>query len=82
MENILTKSARSDSFESIPEADFLIQIVSDELDKLAAEELVSDYKKKEMIKELLPEPLLMEDKSRFVLFPIKNTDVSAVMLIC
>ena len=38
--------------------------------------LVSEFKIKEANGELLPEPLLVEDKSRFVLFPIKHTDVS------
>ena len=38
--------------------------------------LVSEFKIKEANGELLPEPLLVEDKSRFVLFPIQHTDVS------
>ena len=42
--------------------------------------LVSEFKIKEANGELLPEPLLVEDKSRFVLFPIKHTDVSACLL--
>ncbi len=38
--------------------------------------IISDFKRKEMNGELVPEPLLIEDKSRFVLFPIKHNDVS------
>ncbi len=34
------------------------------------------FKKLELEGKLLPEPLLTADKSRFVLFPIKHTDVS------
>jgi hypothetical protein len=36
---------------------------------------VSEFKLKELNGELLPEPLLTTDKTRFVLFPIKQTDV-------
>ena len=35
----------------------------------------SEFKVKEMLGELLPEPLLVEDKTRFVLFPIKQPDI-------
>lgn len=76
MEQNLSKNHRSDSFESIPDADFLIQLINNDLSELHEEELVSEYKRKELNEELQPEPLLTEDKSRFVLFPIKHTDVS------
>lgn len=35
----------------------------------------SDFKLKELNGELLPEPLLATDRTRFVLFPIKHNDV-------
>ena len=35
----------------------------------------SAFRIKEMHGELLPEPLLIKDKRRFVLFPIKHTDI-------
>lgn len=63
---------RSDSFDSIPELDFIKDMMKDEL---AANDQVSEYRRRELNGELLPEPLLAEDKSRFVLFPIKHTDV-------
>ena len=42
----------------------------------------SDFKQREMRGELAPEPLLTEDKTRFVLFPIKHHDVSLVNQTC
>jgi FixJ family two-component response regulator len=38
--------------------------------------VISELKMKENSGLLLPEPLLMEDKTRFVLFPIRHADVS------
>jgi hypothetical protein len=43
--------------------------------------VVRDFKQKEANKELLPEPLLIEDKARFVLFPIKHNDVRALFFV-
>ena len=40
----------------------------------------TEFKQREMRGELQPEPLLTEDKTRFVLFPIKYHDVSALTL--
>ena len=68
-------TSRSPSFESIPEVDFIKQMVDDEINDIN-KILVSDFKKLELEGKLLPEPLLTADKSRFVLFPIKHTDVS------
>ena len=68
-------TSRSASFESIPEVDFIKQMVDDEINDIN-KILVSDFKKLELEGKLLPEPLLTADKSRFVLFPIKHTDVS------
>jgi hypothetical protein len=70
--------SRSESFDSIPEAEFLKLMISDELEALdhqLEERFVSEHKKLEMSGALQPEPLLIEDKSRFVLFPIKQPDV-------
>ena len=36
----------------------------------------TEYKLQELKGDLAPEPLLQEDKTRFVLFPIKQPDVS------
>jgi hypothetical protein len=70
---------RSDSsFESIPEVDFVKQMVEQELAALDIVTKPTDFKLKEMSGELLPEPLLAEDKGRFVLFPIKQPDVSTL----
>jgi ribonucleoside-diphosphate reductase subunit M2 len=38
-------------------------------------DVVSEYKKKELRGELLPEPILTESENRFVLFPIQHQDV-------
>ncbi|KAJ1421127.1 ribonucleotide reductase small subunit, partial [Ochromonadaceae sp. CCMP2298] len=45
------------------------------IDKSFNESYVTEFKKLEMSGKLKPEPLLMEDKSRFVLFPIKQPDI-------
>ena len=37
---------------------------------------ITDFRRKENEGLMEPEPLLIADKSRFVLFPIKHTDVS------
>ena len=63
--------------ESIPEADFL-RFSGVLLDReIADEPTESEFKRKELNGELLVEPLLKEDQSRFVLFPIKQADVRA-----
>mmetsp|Transcript_8392 Transcript_8392/g.19203 ORF Transcript_8392/g.19203 Transcript_8392/m.19203 type:complete len:375 (-) Transcript_8392:222-1346(-) len=70
--------SRSDSFDSIPEADFVKLMIAEEIeaiDKSFNESYVTEFKKLEMSGKLKPEPLLMEDKSRFVLFPIKQPDI-------
>jgi hypothetical protein len=66
---------RSESLESIPGVDFIVASVEADLAALEMND-VSEYKKKEAAGELLPEPLLIPDNSRFVLFPIKHGDVS------
>lgn len=42
---------------------------------------ISEFKRLENNGNLLPEPLLTEDKSRFVLFPIKHNDVKLKLLL-
>ena len=66
-------SQRSNSFDSIPDAEFVESMVRDELNTI---QHVSKEKERENKGELLPEPLLVPDKTRFVLFPIKHPDVS------
>jgi len=70
-----SKCSRSGSFESIPEVGFLQQMIKEEVESID-KSLVSEFKKMELEGKLLPEPLLIADKSRFVLFPIKHADVS------
>ena len=64
--------ARTESFESIPDVDFMVQSIEADLASFD----ISDFRVKEAAGELLPEPLLIPDNSRFVLFPIKHSDVS------
>ena len=71
---------RVSSIDSIDLVDFLVEENGRASIAPAAgieeESLVSEFKQMEHRGELKPEPLLMEDKQRFVLFPIKHTDVS------
>ena len=68
---------RKDSFDSIPDVDFVVQAMED-MDVLDLQtQSPSEFKLKEKSGFLVPEPLLLPDKSRFVLFPIKYPDVSA-----
>lgn len=73
----MERIARSNSYDSIPEVDFLKDMLKNELDQVD-NELMSEYRRRELDGEMLPEPLLVEDKSRFVLFPIKHPDVSSL----
>jgi len=67
-----TELSRTQSFESIPDVGFLEGLVEDEHRAFGE---VTEFKAREMSGKMLPEPLLIEDKSRFVLFPIKHPDV-------
>lgn len=60
--------------DALPSAEFLK--IRENL-KMTCEGLqeASAFKQKEMNGEFLPEPLLQEDKTRYVLFPIKHTDI-------
>jgi hypothetical protein len=68
----LTRDARSDS---IPDISFLAvsetKLLPGEAPKM------TEFKRKELNGEFAPEPMLQEDKTRFVLFPIKHADVSS-----
>ena len=74
----VTTCSRSESFESIPEVDFIKLFVSEQIDDIN-KSLVTEFKKLELAGKLLPEPLLIADKSRFVLFPIKHNDVRIIL---
>ena len=74
-----TRVTRVDSMESIDSVDFLVDSL--EQTSLVSEDKqpqVSEHRKLELAGKLAPEPLLIEDKNRFVLFPIKHTDVSSL----
>lgn len=64
---------RKDSLDTIPDVDFIAKTIDNEV---FGDSEVSEFRHKEIRGELLPEPLLLSDKSRFVLFPIKYSDVS------
>ena len=70
---------RSESFDSIPDVEFIRDVLADEC-RAFDNGAISAFKVKENNGEMLPEPLLVEDKSRFVLFPIKHPDVRTISL--
>jgi hypothetical protein len=43
--------------------------------------MLTDFRRKEKDGLMKAEPLLIPDKSRFVLFPIQHTDVSSVIYV-
>lgn len=63
------------SFDSIPEAAFMGDIVMEELRKVEDQLKMTEHKALELAGFAVAEPLLMEDKTRFVLFPIKHADI-------
>ena len=68
---------RSDSLESIPDVDFIARCIEDvHITPASPMNEISEFRQRELNGEMSPEPLLTEDKSRFVLFPIKYGDVS------
>ena len=69
------KVVRNESFDSIASVDFLVEELAAEETKMAP----TANRLREIAGEI-KEPLLMEDKSRFVLFPIKHHDVSFLSL--
>ena len=62
--------------DSIDEVDFIAMSVSKSL-PVPEEWSMSEFKQKELSGVLSAEPLLQADKTRFVLFPIKQPDVSS-----
>lgn len=77
MSNFLTGregKIRSDSLDSLPDVSFL-SLSPEHGGAVPGELIMSDFKKMEIRGELLPEPMLMEDKGRFVVFPIKHNDI-------
>lgn len=72
--SIEERTTRSGSLESIPEVEFLKEMLEEDIRETEME-FISEFKRKEKNGFLIPEPLLIEDKARFVLFPIKHTDV-------
>eukprot|EP00981_Chlorochromonas_danica_P001400 scaffold296_cov164-Ochromonas_danica.AAC.17 len=71
----MERESSDTSLESFPEVDFVKNLINRELPALNDMSHPSDFKMKELNGELLPEPILLEDKSRFVLFPIKQPDI-------
>ena len=62
--------------EDVPLVNFLQEVHPDK----EVGKVVSQFRQMELNGELRPEPLLAEDKTRFVLFPIKHTDVSSLLI--
>jgi len=76
--SIMALFERSDSFDSIPDVGHILESF-DPVEAhavLAPVDMPSEFKLLESAGKLQPEPLLAEDKTRFVLFPIKHSDVS------
>ena len=73
---------KSDSFESIPDIGLFKSMILDEVTQSENndKENMTVFKMKELNGDFKAEPLLIEDKSRFVLFPIKHTDVSYLLV--
>ena len=67
---------RSDSLDSMPSVDFLMESVENLTLGSMEKPKMTEMRRKELAGELKPEPLLSEDPTRFVLFPIKHNDVS------
>ena len=78
-EKIASKAFRSDCIPSTFELDQSATRIA-EMSIANQVQNVSVFKQREMRGELQPEPLLTEDKTRFVLFPIKHHDVSTLTL--
>lgn len=73
-EGSTSRVARNESFDSFASVDFLVESLPVEEEKEGKLE-PSAMRLKELAGEIV-EPLLAEDKNRFVLFPIKHHDVS------
>jgi hypothetical protein len=73
----MNRMEKSDSLSSIPDIGLFQSMTIDDVEKND----MTEFKIKEKNGELAPEPLLTEDKSRFVLFPIKHNDVSQLLFL-
>jgi hypothetical protein len=60
---------------TVSNIDFLVETLESDL-KIESSTSVSDNRQKEINGEIIPEPLLYEDKKRLCLFPITRHDVS------
>ena len=78
MEKIATKNYLSDSIVATFELDQEVVKHAEESIVKTASRTPTEFKLKEQRGELLPEPLLTPDQTRFVLFPIKHADVSVL----
>lgn len=68
-----SRVARNESFDSIASVDFLVDSMT--LESESKTEMTQSAMRLREIAGEIKEPLLMEDKSRFVLFPIKHHDI-------
>jgi hypothetical protein len=73
-----SRVARNESFDSIASVDFLVDSMT--LESESKTEMTQSAMRLREIAGEIKEPLLMEDKSRFVLFPIKHHDVSLFIM--
>jgi hypothetical protein len=63
--------------QSIPDVNFLSVTDENCSPNVSVTVAMTEFKRKELNGEFAPEPMLQEDKTRFVLFPIKHADVSS-----
>lgn len=74
-----TKVVRNESFDSLGGVEFLVdELESSRLGADSPKPKVTEMRQRELRGEIV-EPLLVEDKTRFVLFPIKHHDVSTII---
>jgi hypothetical protein len=74
-----SKVVRNESFDSLGGVEFLMdELNSQRLGAESPKPKVTEFRKKELRGEIY-EPLLAEDKHRFVLFPIKHDDVRTIL---
>jgi hypothetical protein len=76
-----SKVVRNESFDSLGGVEFLVdELNSQRLGAESPKPKVTEFRKKELRGEIF-EPLLAEDKHRFVLFPIKHDDVRTILFV-
>jgi hypothetical protein len=76
-EKIPSKLFKGDTIPATFELEDSIVAKTEKAIITATRSTATEAKLKELRGEMLPEPLLVEDKTRFVLFPIKHADVRA-----